>query len=49
MQQGHSEHWVGLDSYLSMLVFCKTMMLHAYSPLIYLLQVFIDPMFGYIS
>lgn len=49
MQQGHTEHWTGLDSYLGVLVFCKTMMLHAYSPLIYLLRVFIDPMFGHIS
>lgn len=49
MQQWHTEHWIGLDSYLGMLVFCKTMMLHAYSPLIYLLWMFIDPMFGHIS
>lgn len=48
MQQGHTEHCIGLDSYLGMLVFCKTMMLHAYSPLIYLLQVVIDLMFGHI-
>lgn len=49
MQQRHTEHWISLDSYLGMLVFCKTMMLHAYSLLVYLLRMFIDPMFGHIS